>query len=55
MYAMTGLYAETTGAEGDTIDQTAGPSGPPLPSHPPRDSHPGKCHSRNPSTGICDR
>ncbi|CAH2236322.1 jg10704 [Pararge aegeria aegeria] len=52
MYAMTGLYAESGCAEGDA----AGPSTPPLPahpSHPPREST--KCHSRNPSAGICDR
>ncbi|OWR47747.1 hypothetical protein KGM_215607 [Danaus plexippus plexippus] len=46
MYAMTGLYAESGCAEGD-----AGPSVPP-PAHP-RDTT--KCHSRNPSAGICDR
>lgn len=51
MYAMTGLYAETGGAE----TEEAGPSTPPPPPppHPPRDSI--KCHSRNPSAGICDR
>lgn len=52
MYAMTGLYAESTCAEADFVDGAAGPSAPP-PSHPPRDSI--KCHSRNPSAGICDR
>ncbi|KAM3967710.1 organic anion transporting polypeptide 30B isoform 1-T2 [Aphomia sociella] len=51
MYAMTGLYAESACAEGG--DDSAGPSTPPHPSHPPRE--PGKCHSRNPSAGICDR
>ncbi|XP_063548392.1 solute carrier organic anion transporter family member 3A1 [Cydia strobilella] len=53
MYAMTGLYAESGGAEAD--DAGPGPSAahPPLPAHPPRD--PVKCHSRNPSAGICDR
>ncbi|KAJ2948167.1 hypothetical protein O0L34_g9976 [Tuta absoluta] len=50
MYAMTGLYAESGGGEGDDV---AGPSTPPHPSHPPREAH--KCHSRNPSAGICDR
>ncbi|KAI5634826.1 organic anion transporter polypeptide (OATP) family domain-containing protein [Phthorimaea operculella] len=49
MYAMTGLYAESGGGEGDDV---AGPSTPPHPSHPPREAH--KCHSRNPSAGICD-
>ncbi|GBP37394.1 Solute carrier organic anion transporter family member 4A1 [Eumeta japonica] len=49
MYAMTGLYAESTCAEGEE----AGPSAAPLASHPPRD--PAKCHSRNPSAGITDR
>ncbi|XP_068626972.1 solute carrier organic anion transporter family member 3A1 [Battus philenor] len=48
MYAMTGLYAESTCAEGE-----AGPSTPPHDKHPPRESV--KCHSRNPSAGICDR
>ncbi|KAJ0182431.1 hypothetical protein K1T71_001800 [Dendrolimus kikuchii] len=52
MYAMTGLYAESGCAEG-AGDDAAGPSTPPLPSHPPRESI--KCHSRNPSAGICDR
>lgn len=52
MYAMTGLYAESGGAETGG-DDAAGPSTPPLPSHPPRESI--KCHSRNPSSGICDR
>lgn len=49
MYAMTGLYAES-GCEGE---EAAGPSTPPHPTHPPRESI--KCHSRNPSAGICDR
>ncbi|KPI94972.1 Solute carrier organic anion transporter family member 5A1 [Papilio xuthus] len=48
MYAMTGLYAESGCAEGE-----AGPSTPPHVAHPTRDSV--KCHSRNPSAGICDR
>ncbi|RVE48168.1 hypothetical protein evm_007228 [Chilo suppressalis] len=52
MYAMTGLYAESGCAEAGG-DDAAGPSTPPPPSHPPRE--PGKCHSRNPSAGICDR
>lgn len=52
MYAMTGLYAESVPVEGDCGDGAAGPSAPP-PSHPLRDSI--KCHSRNPSAGICDR
>ncbi|KAG6453172.1 hypothetical protein O3G_MSEX008005 [Manduca sexta] len=51
MYAMTGLYAESGCTEGAADE--AGPSTPPLPSHPPRESV--KCHSRNPSAGICDR
>ncbi|XP_053619039.1 solute carrier organic anion transporter family member 5A1 isoform X2 [Plodia interpunctella] len=51
MYAMTGLYAES--GCGDNADNPPGPSTPPHPSHPPRE--PGKCHSRNPSAGICDR
>ncbi|XP_060805565.1 solute carrier organic anion transporter family member 5A1 isoform X1 [Amyelois transitella] len=51
MYAMTGLYAES--GCGDGADDPPGPSAPPHPSHPPRD--PSKCHSRNPSAGICDR
>ncbi|CAK1602197.1 unnamed protein product [Parnassius mnemosyne] len=50
MYAMTGLYAESTCAEGSDV---AGPSTPPHTAHPPRESI--KCHSRNPSAGICDR
>ncbi|CAH2050576.1 unnamed protein product, partial [Iphiclides podalirius] len=49
MYAMTGLYAESACAEGSE----AGPSTPPHVAHPPRESI--KCHSRNPSAGICDR
>ncbi|XP_049879554.1 solute carrier organic anion transporter family member 5A1 isoform X2 [Pectinophora gossypiella] len=52
MYAMTGLYAESGCTEG-VGDDAAGPSTPPHPSHPPRESI--KCHSRNPSAGICDR
>ncbi|XP_073958010.1 organic anion transporting polypeptide 30B isoform X2 [Choristoneura fumiferana] len=55
MYAMTGLYAESGGAEAG-CEECAGPSAPahpPHPPHPPRD--PVKCHSRNPSAGICDR
>lgn len=52
MYAMTGLYAESGCTEGGG-DDAPGPSTPPPPSHPPRES--GKCHSRNPSAGICDR
>lgn len=51
MYAMTGLYAESACADGSG-DDAAGPSAP-LPSHPPRESI--KCHSRNPSVGLCDR
>ncbi|XP_075974203.1 organic anion transporting polypeptide 30B [Anticarsia gemmatalis] len=51
MYAMTGLYAESGCADG--AGDEAGPSTPPHPSHPPRESI--KCHSRNPSAGICDR
>ncbi|KOB78794.1 Organic anion transporting polypeptide [Operophtera brumata] len=35
MYAMTGLYAESGGAEGEEV---AGPSTPPHPTHPPRES-----------------
>ncbi|XP_037866801.1 solute carrier organic anion transporter family member 5A1 isoform X2 [Bombyx mori] len=50
MYAMTGLYAESVGIDGEKV---ARPITPPLPSHPPRESI--KCHSRNPSAGICDR
>ncbi|XP_038208438.1 solute carrier organic anion transporter family member 5A1 isoform X2 [Zerene cesonia] len=50
MYAMTGLYAESGCGESGASD-TAGPSAPP--SYPPRESI--KCHSRNPSAGICDR
>ncbi|KAJ8736255.1 hypothetical protein PYW08_006911 [Mythimna loreyi] len=50
MYAMTGLYAESGCAE---ASDEAGPSTPPHPSHPPRESV--KCHSRNPSAGVCDR
>ncbi|XP_072940913.1 solute carrier organic anion transporter family member 3A1 [Epargyreus clarus] len=50
MYAMTGLYAESGCAEGATSD-AAGPSAPH--SLPTRESV--KCHSRNPSAGICDR
>lgn len=46
MYAMTGLYAESGCAAESDI---AGPSAP----HPPREFT--KCHSRNPSAGICDR
>ncbi|KAI8438673.1 hypothetical protein MSG28_011091 [Choristoneura fumiferana] len=52
---MTGLYAESGGAEAG-CEECAGPSAPahpPHPPHPPRD--PVKCHSRNPSAGICDR
>lgn len=52
MYAMTGLYAESGCTEG-AGDSAPGPSTPPHPSHPPRESI--KCHSRNPSAGICDR
>lgn len=52
MYAMTGLYAESGCTEG-AGDDVAGPSTPPHPSHPPRESI--KCHSRNPSSGMCDR
>lgn len=52
MYAMTGLYAESGGTDG-AGDDVAGPSTPPHPSHPPRESI--KCHSRNPSSGVCDR
>lgn len=51
MYAMTGLYAESGCADG-AADETD-PSTPPQLSHPPRESI--KCHSRNPSAGICDR
>ncbi|XP_026739045.1 solute carrier organic anion transporter family member 5A1 isoform X1 [Trichoplusia ni] len=51
MYAMTGLYAESGCADG--AGDEAGPSTPPHLSHPPRESV--KCHSRNPSAGICDR
>lgn len=51
MYAMTGLYAESGCTEG--AGDEAGPSTPPHPSHPPRESV--KCHSRNPSAGVCDR
>lgn len=51
MYAMTGLYAESGCVDG--AGDEAGSSAPPQPSHPPRESI--KCHSRNPSAGICDR
>ncbi|XP_050346406.1 solute carrier organic anion transporter family member 5A1 [Nymphalis io] len=50
MYAMTGLYAESGCAEAGDV---AGPSAPPHPAHSLREST--KCHSRNPSAGICDR
>ncbi|XP_052738618.1 solute carrier organic anion transporter family member 5A1 [Bicyclus anynana] len=52
MYAMTGLYAESGCADGDAAGSGTPPP-PAHPSHPPRDAT--KCHSRNPSAGICDR